>query len=66
MSKIEYLKNQAARAERLASPALDKLTAQRLRAYVEECRTQIEFLAAVSESQSVPRFIAAIARRKRQ
>ena len=51
MSKIEYLKIQAARAERLASPAMDKLTAQGLRAFAAECRAQIEFLAAVTESQ---------------
>jgi hypothetical protein len=39
------LKEQAARAERLASCVGDALTAERLKAYALECRQQIERLA---------------------
>jgi hypothetical protein len=40
MSRIEYLQQQAARAERLAKDVLDKLTAERLQAFADECRAQ--------------------------
>lgn len=40
MSKIEYLQQQAARAERLARDVLDKLTAERLQSFAAECRKQ--------------------------
>ncbi len=40
MSKIEYLQQQAARAERLAKDMLDKLTVERLQSYAAECREQ--------------------------
>jgi hypothetical protein len=44
MSKIEYLQQQAARAERLAKNGLDRLTIERLQAFAEECRGQIKTL----------------------
>lgn len=44
MSKIEYLLEQAARAERLARSILDTVTAERLQAFAAECRTQAKVL----------------------
>ena len=44
MSKIEYLRQQAARAERLAADVLDKLTAERLQSFAAECRKQMKAL----------------------
>lgn len=41
MSKIEYLQQQAARAERLAKDGLDRLTVERLQSFAAECREQI-------------------------
>ena len=38
---IDDLKDQADRAERLARTGLDPLTAERLRAYADECRSRI-------------------------
>jgi hypothetical protein len=45
MSKIEYLQQQAARAERLAKDVLDKLTVERLQSFAAECRTQAKALS---------------------
>jgi hypothetical protein len=45
MNKIEYLRQQAARAERLAKNIMDKLTAERLQSFAAECRTQIKTLS---------------------
>ena len=42
MSKIKYLREQAARAERLAKTVMDALTAQRLQAFAAECRREIK------------------------
>ena len=42
MSKIEYLRERAARAERLAKTVMDALTAQRLQAFAAECRREIK------------------------
>ena len=42
MTKVEFLKDQAARAERLARNVMDALTADRLRAFAAECRTKAE------------------------
>ncbi len=53
MSKIENLQQQAARAERLAGEALDRLTIERLRAFAAECRAQAIML------KDHPRFEAA-------
>jgi hypothetical protein len=46
MSKMEYLLQQAARAERLAKDVLDKLTVERLQAFADECRVQARTLAS--------------------
>lgn len=40
MNTIEYLKEQAAKAERLARSVVDEVTVQRLMAYADECRQQ--------------------------
>jgi hypothetical protein len=42
--RIEYLKDQLARAERLAKAILDQQTAQRLQALAAECRTELQVL----------------------
>lgn len=44
MTKIEYLQQQAARAERLAKDVMDKLTVERLQSFAAECRTQVKAL----------------------
>lgn len=44
MSKIEYLQQQAARAERLARDVLDKLTVERLKSFAAECRQEAKTL----------------------
>ena len=45
MDKIQYLQQQAARAERLARNVMDTLTVERLSAFAAECRHQIALLA---------------------
>jgi len=45
MGNIQQLRDQAARAERLASASLDPLTIERLRAFSEELRAEAERLA---------------------
>jgi hypothetical protein len=42
MSKIEYLQEQAARAERLAKTVMDALTVQRLQSFAAACRQEIK------------------------
>jgi hypothetical protein len=44
MTKIKYLQQQAARAERLARGIVDAVTVQRLQAFAAECRTQAQAL----------------------
>ena len=44
MHKIEYLLEQAARAERLARTILDTVTVERLQAFAAECRAQAKAL----------------------
>ena len=44
MHKVEYLLEQAARAERLARSILDAVTVERLRAFAAECRAQAKAL----------------------
>ena len=44
MTKIEYLLQQAARAERLAKDVFDRLTVERLQAFAGECRAQAKAL----------------------
>ncbi|WP_291860599.1 hypothetical protein [Bradyrhizobium sp.] len=45
MSKIEYLQQQAARAERLSKDMLDQLTVERLQSFAADCRRQIKTLS---------------------
>jgi hypothetical protein len=45
MSKIDYFRDQAERAERLAKTIMDTLTVEKLRAFAAECRSQVEALS---------------------
>lgn len=45
MTRIDYLKEQVARAERLAKAILDQQTAERLQAFAAECRAELMVLA---------------------
>jgi hypothetical protein len=45
MDEIEHLRDQAARAERLAKAIVDALTVERLEAFAVECRGRIEALS---------------------
>jgi hypothetical protein len=44
MARIDYLKDQIARAERLAKAILDQQTAERLQAFAAECRAELVVL----------------------
>ena len=44
MSRIDYLREQIARAERLAKAILDQQTAERLQAFAAECRAELQVL----------------------
>ncbi|MCK1419765.1 hypothetical protein IVA87_30335 [Bradyrhizobium sp. 147] len=44
MARIAYLKEQIARAERLAKAILDQQTAERLQAFAAECRAELQVL----------------------
>jgi hypothetical protein len=46
MSRLSYLKEQVARAERLTATVTDTLTIERLRAFALDCRREIEQLRA--------------------
>ena len=50
MNKIEYLQEQALRAERLAKIVMDALTAQRLQSFAAECRQEIKTQAETERS----------------
>ena len=41
MTKMQELKEQAARAERLANSILDRVTVERLQAFAADCRKQL-------------------------
>jgi hypothetical protein len=45
MSKIDYFRDQAERAERLAKTIMDTLTVEKLRAFAAECRSKAEALS---------------------
>ncbi|WP_426407712.1 hypothetical protein [Bradyrhizobium ganzhouense] len=45
MARIDYLREQVARAERLAKAILDQQTAQRLQALAAECRADMQVLS---------------------
>ncbi|MBR0975001.1 MULTISPECIES: hypothetical protein [Bradyrhizobium] len=44
MARIAYLREQLARAERLAKAILDRQTAERLQAFAAECREELHNL----------------------
>jgi hypothetical protein len=46
MSRLSYLKEQAARAERLIKGVDDAVTIERLRAFAADCQREIERLNA--------------------
>ena len=48
MTRAEYLKEQIARAERLARSILDELAITRLRAFAAECRAELARLSATT------------------
>jgi hypothetical protein len=52
MSRIDYLRDQAERAERLAKNIMDTLTVEKLRAFAAECRSQAEALSAESKKDA--------------
>ena len=45
MARIDYLREQAARAERLAKAILDQEAAARLQAFAAECRAELMVLS---------------------
>ena len=45
MARIEYLKEQVARAERLARTILDQETVERLQTFAAECRAELMVLS---------------------
>lgn len=48
MTRVKYLKEQIALAERLAKSILDKLAITRLRAFAAECRAELARLSTTS------------------
>jgi hypothetical protein len=44
MARIDYLKEQVARAERLAKAILDQQTVERLQAFAAQCRAELSVL----------------------
>jgi hypothetical protein len=52
MSRIEHLRDQAERAERLAKAIVDALTVEKLQAFAAECRSQVEALSAEQEESA--------------
>jgi hypothetical protein len=52
MNRIDYLRDQAERAERLANAIMDTLTVERLRAFAAECRSQVDVLSAAQEESA--------------
>ncbi len=54
MDRAQYLREQAARAERLASPALDALTVERLLAMSKEYRCLADQLETASGPVMAP------------
>jgi hypothetical protein len=51
MTRMDYLRDQAARAERLAYAVTDVLTVQRLASFAADCRR--EMWSIVEEGQSI-------------
>lgn len=51
MARIDYLREQVARAEHLAKAILDQQTAQRLQAFAAECRAELQVLSLRTAAQ---------------
>lgn len=49
MDRVEYLQDQALRAERLAWSITDTLTIERLQAFAAECRRQIKLISGTAD-----------------
>ena len=49
MDEINYLRDQAERAERLSMCITDTLTVERLKSFAAECRRKIALLAAAAQ-----------------
>ena len=54
MTKMQELKEQAARAEKLASSILDTVTVERLLAFAADCRKQIGVSEPKKAQSSLP------------
>jgi hypothetical protein len=52
MSRIDDLRDQAERAERLAKAIMDTLTVERLHTFAAECRSQVDALTAAQEESA--------------
>jgi hypothetical protein len=50
MNRLEYLQDQALRAERLAKSITDTLTVERLQSFAAECRRQIKLIGGTDDS----------------
>ncbi len=49
MDRLEYLQDQALRAERLAKSITDTVTVERLQSFAAECRRQIKLIAGTAD-----------------
>jgi hypothetical protein len=49
MDRLEYLLDQALRAERLAKSITDTVTVERLQSFAAECRRQIKLIAGAAD-----------------
>jgi hypothetical protein len=47
MSRVEYLKEQIARCERLTRSIMDEMTVQRLMTFAAQCRKELAVLTPV-------------------
>jgi hypothetical protein len=52
MTRLQYLKEQAATAERIARAITDTLTIERLLSFAENCRRQIDMLDSVQLAET--------------
>lgn len=49
MERLEYLQDQALRAERLAKSITDTVTVERLQSFAAECRREIKLIAGTAD-----------------
>ncbi len=52
MTRLQYLKDQAARAERIARSITDTLTIERLLSFAADCRHQVDALDAAQPAET--------------